>query len=148
VPGVPAGGRPRAPRTSGGRPHAHRTRPRPRHRPLLSPESEESLELGEPLDPAAGHVEAEAELVAESADPGAVDGAGAELTVDEPWPGHNELTAADVVARLPAVSAAELAVTELYETTHRQRPTVLVALEEHLRARQQRARGGPEPEED
>ena len=72
------------------------------------------------------------ELVAETADPGAEDGAGAQLTIDEPWPGYGKLNADDIIARLPAASDAELAVMELFEATHKRRRTVLSALQRQL----------------
>ncbi len=70
--------------------------------------------------------------MAESADPGAVDGAGAELTIEEPWPGYRQCSAEEIIARVPDASDAELAVMELYESTHRRRRTVLSALERQL----------------
>ncbi len=74
---------------------------------------------------AAGHVEREAVLVAESADEQAADGAGAEVHVAEPWPGYGEMTAADIIERLATADAGMLAVVRLYESLHRERVTVL-----------------------
>ena len=79
------------------------------------------------------HVEAEAELVAESADPGALEGAGAELRVDEPWPNYRRMTAKEITDRLAAVSAEEIAIVRLYESTHRKRRDVLRATDKALR---------------
>ena len=42
---------------------------------------------------------AEPELVQETAEPGAEDGAGAQLTVIEPWNGYARLNAREVIAR-------------------------------------------------
>ncbi len=39
-------------------------------------------------------------LVRESAEPGAEDGAGASVTVAEPWEGYSGMNAREVVARL------------------------------------------------
>ena len=79
------------------------------------------------------HVEREEELVAESADPGAEDGAGAELHVDEPWPNYRRMTAKEITDRLAAVSAEEIAIVRLYESTHRKRRDVLRATDRALR---------------
>ena len=50
------------------------------------------------------HVDEEAVLVAEVAEEGAEDGAGAELHVEAPWDGYDEMTAADIRDRLAAAS--------------------------------------------
>jgi hypothetical protein len=92
-------------------------------RPLAAPVAE----IVEPESPA--HIEPEVELVAESADPGAEEGAGAELHVDEPWHGYRRMTAADIRDRVVIADAAELAVVQLYESAHRNRRTVLEAVE-------------------
>ena len=83
--------------------------------------------LAAPAPPPA-HVSEEPELVAEVAEPGAEDGAGASVTIVEPWEGYDLLTAKDVVDRLANAGPAELAAIELYESTHRQRETVLRAV--------------------
>ena len=87
-----------------------------------------------PLTPEA-HLPDDRELVEELADPGAAEGAGASLRVAAPFPGYDELRAADVIARLPGVDAAELGATELYERTHRGRRTVLQAIARERRRR-------------
>jgi hypothetical protein len=79
------------------------------------------------------HVDEEVVLVAESAEEGAEDGAGAELHVDPPWDGYDRMTAADIRDRLGAASAIEAAAVELYESTHKSRRTVLDAAERALR---------------
>jgi hypothetical protein len=83
-------------------------------------------------DHAPAHVDDSRPVVAESADPGAADGAGAAVTFMEPWPGYDECRAQDIVDRLSAASPEELAVTELYEATKKRRKTVLAALRERL----------------
>jgi hypothetical protein len=114
--------------------------------PTIAPPAADRAAAAPPIAPPSGitgapevqpefeppHVSAEPELVAERADPGAADGAGAQLTIEEPWPGYAKLTAAEIIARLPAASDAELAVTELYEAAHKQRRTVLSALRRQL----------------
>ncbi len=83
-----------------------------------------------PLDPAqelAKTIDDEPELVEELAEPGAEDGAGAEIEVDEPWEGYAEMNADAVIARLRQASPAELALIELYERANKGRKTVLAA---------------------
>ena len=89
------------------------------------------------VSPAAepAHVEAGETLVAELADPGAEDGAGAELHVTEPWQRYDALSAADIVDRLATQDRAALSVLLLYERTHRARKTVLEAAERELERR-------------
>ncbi len=72
------------------------------------------------------------EVVAESADAGAIDGAGASMTVAAPWTGYDRLRAPDVIDRLAGADQAELAVAELYERAHKNRSTVLAALARRL----------------
>ena len=79
------------------------------------------------------HVDEEPVLVAEAAEEGAEDGAGAELHVEPPWDGYERMTAADIRDRLVAADAAEAAAVELYESTHRSRRSVLDAAERMLR---------------
>jgi hypothetical protein len=79
------------------------------------------------------HVDEEPVLVAEAAEEGAEDGAGAELHVEPPWDGYERMGAADVRERLAAASAAEAAAVELYESTHKSRRSVLDAAERMLR---------------
>lgn len=80
------------------------------------------------------HVSEEAELVRESAEPGAEDGAGAQVNVAEPWDGYAHMTASDIVARLEGASAAELAAVKLYESGNRARQTVMDAVDRQLRS--------------
>jgi hypothetical protein len=73
------------------------------------------------------HVDEEVVLVAEVAEAGAEDGAGPELTVEAPWDGYDEMTAADIRDRLAAATPVEAAAVELYESTHKNRRTVIDA---------------------
>ncbi len=82
-----------------------------------------------------GHVDTEPVLVESFAEPGAEDGAGAEVRIDPPWEDYPQLTAADVIQRLTECSAAELAAIELYEAATRRRTTVVSAVEVELKAR-------------
>jgi hypothetical protein len=79
------------------------------------------------------HVSEDAVLVDELAEPGAEEGAGPEVHVDEPWDGYESMKAKDVIARLAGSSSAELAAVALYERGHRGRHTVLAAVERELR---------------
>ena len=79
------------------------------------------------------HVDEEAVLVAEAAEEGAEDGAGAELHVDPPWDGYDRMTAADIRDRLSAGTAAQAAAVELYESMGKHRRTVLDAAERALK---------------
>jgi hypothetical protein len=71
----------------------------------------------------------EPELIEELAEPGAEDGAGAEVEVDEPWEGYAEMNAEAVLARIREAGVAELALVELYERANKRRKTVLAASE-------------------
>ena len=81
------------------------------------------------------HVSREAVVVAESADAGAADGAGAQITVGEPWKGYGKLTAKEVNDRLATASPEALAIARLYETANRNRVTVLKEIDRRLAAR-------------
>jgi hypothetical protein len=93
----------------------------------------------EPPEPA--HVSEEPELVQEVAEPGAEDGAGAAITVDEPWPGYERMTAKQVIERLTDATPAELAAVQLYEGLNRDRQTVRAAAERNLKLKT--GRGSP-----
>jgi hypothetical protein len=79
------------------------------------------------------HVAEEPELVREVAEPGAEDGAGARVTVIEPWAGYAQMNAQDVIARARQASSAELVAVRLYESRHRSRQTVLAAVDRQLK---------------
>ena len=79
------------------------------------------------------HLDEEPVLVAEVAEEGAEDGAGAELHVDAPWDGYDRMTAADIRDRLTAASPAEAAAVELYESAGKSRSSVLDAAGRALR---------------
>ena len=80
------------------------------------------------------HVDEETVLVAESAEQGAEDGAGAELTIEAPWDGYDRMTAADIRDRLSASTAVEAAAVELYESAGKNRRTVIDAAARALRS--------------
>ena len=86
-----------------------------------------------PEPEAAAHIETEPELVAEFSEPGAEEGAGAQLHVEEPWDGYRRMRVADVVDRVAVAGPEALAVIQLYESTHRRRRSVLGAVERRER---------------
>ena len=79
------------------------------------------------------HVSEEPVLVDEVAEPGAEDGAGAAITVLEPWNGYAHMNAREVIARAQQAGPAELAAVRLYESRHRGRQTVLAAVDRQLK---------------
>jgi hypothetical protein len=91
-------------------------------------EEPEAPPVSEPV-----HVSEEPELVRESAEAGAEDGAGAQLTVLEPWNGYAHMNAREVIARARQASRAELAAVRLFESRHRGRQTVLAAIDRQLK---------------
>ncbi len=99
---------------------------RPPETPVV--EQPETPTVQEPV-----HVSEEPELVLEEAEPGAEDGAGAQLTVAEPWNGYARMNARDVIARAQQAGPAELAAVRLYESRHRSRQTVLAAVDRQLK---------------
>ena len=96
--------------------------------PRSAPRPEPPTPLAEPT-----HVSEEPTLVETSAEPGAEDGAGAAITVQEPWAGYGQMNARDVIDRARLASVAELAAIDLYEARHRARQTVLAAVERQLK---------------
>jgi hypothetical protein len=73
------------------------------------------------------HIGEEPELVAESAETGAEEGAGAQVDVDEPWPGYGEMNAADIEDRLVTEGPEAAAAVSLYEASHKGRASILEA---------------------
>ncbi len=84
-------------------------------------------------EPEPAHVSTELELVEEVAEPGAEDGAGAQVRIDEPWPAYRSLKARDIIARLPSATREELATVELFELAHANRRSVVVAAQRALK---------------
>jgi hypothetical protein len=80
------------------------------------------------------HVDREAVVVAVSADPGADEGPGPQIHIDEPWTGYGELNVKQVNAELADASPAMLAIVRLYESVNRNRSTVLDAIDRRLAA--------------
>jgi hypothetical protein len=86
-----------------------------------------------PIEPAEPeHVSEEPTLVDEFAEPGAEEGVGPTVVVDEPWEGYSHMHAEDVIQRVERASQAELAAVSLYESANQRRQTVLAAVERQL----------------
>ncbi|HSD76034.1 MAG TPA: hypothetical protein VLA98_01470, partial [Solirubrobacteraceae bacterium] len=92
--------------------------------PAAAREPQTAREVAEALGLEAGRTPQEPDEIVESEGAGT---AGAEIHVDEPWPGYGAMRAPDVVDRLRAADAATKAVVRLYEQQHRRRRTVLAA---------------------
>jgi hypothetical protein len=80
-----------------------------------------------PAPPEPSHVSEEPVLVAEVAETGAEEGAGAEVTVEAPWPGYDAMTAADIKARLRSAPEVVAVAVSLYEASRKGRTSVLEA---------------------
>lgn len=107
-------------------------------------ELEELDQLDEPEDAAraqigAPHVDEEAVLMAEFADAGAENGAGAQVHVEEPWHEYRVMKAPEIIDRVVAEREDVLTLVLLYERAHRNRRTVLAAAERELERRMARA---------
>ena len=105
----------------------HRTAPRA---PAATPPARPApvFEAPPPVFAEPAHVSEEPVLVRESAEPGAEEGAGARITVIEPWTGYGRMNARDVIDRVRTASVAELAALRLYEARHRARPARSAAI--------------------
>jgi hypothetical protein len=119
----PAPRRRPARRSTNGR--SRTTKTATRKPPAEPPAPAEPRAPAAPAEPA--HVSEEPELVAEAAEAGVEDGAGAEVAVDEPWPGYDDMQAADIEDRLVAEGAATAAAVSLYEASRKGRAAVLEA---------------------
>jgi hypothetical protein len=106
------------PESRADRPQA--TRPATRRPPTEPPRREE-------------HVDEGTVVVSETAEPGAEEGAGAELDVQEPWEGYDRMTGEQIIAALGQTSREALAAVELYEATTMNRRSILEAAEQRLK---------------
>jgi hypothetical protein len=115
--------------------------PRATTPPAPEPPRTESPPPVEPPPPVAppdltpDHVDEEVELVVETAEQGAEDGAGAEVDVEEPWPGYARMRATEITARLAGAGEAVAAAVTLYENAHKRRRSVLDAAARALSGR-------------
>ena len=77
------------------------------------------------LHPEREHVEEGLEEVAESADAGAEEGAGADVRVAEPWDGYDRMRVPEIKQRLREASPELRAMVRMYESTHKNRSGVM-----------------------
>lgn len=130
VPAAPAPSRDATPRTP---PRPAEAMPGPAAGPVPPVRRPAAPDGATAPEPTPAHVSREARLVEAFADPGAADGAGAAVRIEEPWKGYGQMTANEVIARLADASPEALAAVVLYERAHRGRSTVVVAAERRLR---------------
>jgi hypothetical protein len=109
----------------------------PEPEPVASPPPPPPAATSAPAPPAPApepaHVSREAELVEAFSEPGAEDGAGAQVRVSEPWPNYRHLKARDVIARMPSATPEELAAVELFELAGANRKSVVDAAQQALK---------------
>jgi hypothetical protein len=118
----------------GGEAAAVRVPPQPNFfRPRPQPPRSRGNGGAPPSPPEPVHVSEEPELVAEVAERGAEEGAGAEVRVAEPWPGYSEMKAADIRDRLRSEPAAVAAAVSLFEAAGKGRSSVLQAAARRVR---------------
>src|SRR5437588_288647 len=94
--------------------------------PAVQPSRLDTLTEREPA-----HVSEEPALVEDLAEPGAEDGAGAEVHIHEPRDGYARMNAKQIMTRLGAATPAEHAAVQLYEGSHRRRQPILNAVQRH-----------------
>ena len=90
--------------------------------------------MAEPPPAEPDHVDEEPVLVAEHAERGAEEGAGAEVHVDEPWEGYDSMTATEIRARLEDAEPEVVAAVKLYEVAGKDRSSVIDAADRRLRS--------------
>jgi hypothetical protein len=105
---------------------------RPPARPSPPPRPPRVAERPPPEPPEPDHVDEGVTPVAEFAEPGAEDGAGAEIDVDEPWDGYDAMRAPEIQRALAEASPAALGAVRLYESMHKGRRSVLDAVDRRL----------------
>jgi hypothetical protein len=86
-----------------------------------------------PPPPGAKQIDDDPVPVAEFSEAGAEDGAGAQVSIDEPWDGYDGMTAAQIQQRLAAADRAVVAAVSLYEGSGRSRVSVIRAADRRLR---------------
>lgn len=103
--------------------------PRPRPEPGRIRPSDAAPPRTAPTVPATepGHVTEEAVLAGEYAEPGAEEGPGPEVGVDEPWDGYDSMKADDIRRRLRRADRTMASAVALYESAHKQRKSILQA---------------------
>ncbi len=100
--------------------------------PVTAAQAEPVAEAPASITTEPTHVSEEPELVAETAETGAEDGAGAEVAVDEPWPGYDNMNAPDIEDRLVTEGPETAAAVSLYEASHKGRASILEAASRNI----------------
>jgi hypothetical protein len=108
--------------------------PEPRPTAPRAPAVAPARDIGAPPEIPPAHVSEGLQLVEAFAEPGAEEGAGAAVHVEEPWANYSQMTAEQVIVRLADATPEELAVVALYEGVHRRRKTVLAGASRRLRS--------------
>jgi hypothetical protein len=98
----------------------------PRPRPETGDAPEQPAPPAAPPSPR--HIDTEDTTVLSIAESGAEEGPGAELHVDPPWEGYDQMKAAEILQRLRTADPATKALVALYESSHRRRSTVMNAV--------------------
>jgi hypothetical protein len=136
---VKGGGRPAEPE----RPREARREPAPAGptvEPAPRPATPPPVAPGEqPTDDDTGpeprHVDEQATVVAEFAEAGAEEGAGAQVGLAEPWDGYDGMHVDELLPRLSDATSETLAAVVLYERSRRGRASVVEEAELQLRRR-------------
>jgi hypothetical protein len=113
-------------KTAAAKPAAAAAEPSIQPEPAPEPAAPEPA-VTAPAAPEPAHVSEEPELVAEAAEMGAEDGAGAEVAIEEPWLGYDEMTAPDIEERLLVEGPETAAAVSLYEASRKGRASILEA---------------------
>jgi hypothetical protein len=108
-------------------------RPPSRRRPPAPPDLAATAPPVETPPVVEDHVDEEPVLAGEFADPGAEEGAHAELTIEEPWEGYRRMRVTEIRDELAGAGRELLATVELYERAHKGRRMVLEAAARRLR---------------
>ena len=106
--------------------------PAPRAAPPPPPPPPAPAPPSEPA-PEPAHVDEGATVVAEFAEAGAENGAGAEVELSEPWDGYDQMHVDELLPRLSDASSETLAAVLLYEHATRERAAVIDEAESRLR---------------
>jgi hypothetical protein len=86
-----------------------------------------------PPPPGAKSVDDDPVPVAEFAEEGAEQGAGAQIDIEAPWEGYDGMTAAQIQKRISGADSAMVAAVSLYEGSRRGRRSVIDAADRRLK---------------
>src|SRR5512132_468391 len=108
-----------------------RRRPAPRRKPEAPPKPVDEVAPVEDA-PEPPHVDEGATVVAEFAESGAEEGAGAEVELHEPWDGYDGMTSDQILPHLLDATSESVAAVILYERFTRGRTSVIQEAERQL----------------